>query len=157
MNRTAAAIATTSVAAAVLTSAVVSPVHASQFPACRPAQLHIKLGHERAALGGVRLTVTATDEGPACILSGWPRLGLLDASRNPLHEVTTRTGKAASVFMQYQLSAHLGLEFGSDGAPGAVRVSYLTADGDAARFPGGVALVYGGQLNETGWENGTGR
>jgi hypothetical protein len=148
---------TTAAAAAIAAAALISAAtgaHASAFPACAAHQLHVKLGHERAALGSIRLTVTATDDGPACVLSGFPHLGLLGSHRGPLRSETTRTGKPGSLLLLNGLSAHFGLEYGNDGEPGAVRASYLTVGGDTARFPGGVALVYGGQLSETAPEGG---
>jgi hypothetical protein len=148
MNRTtatfAAALAITGTALTTL------PASASGFPACTARQLHLTLGHERANAGHVSYVVTAANRGPACTLSGWPKLGLLDANRNPLHEVTATTGKAGSVLVLNGLAAHLTLSYGSDGT--GERAAYLKVGGNVVRFPGGVALIYGGQLNTTGWK-----
>lgn len=147
---TATAAATLAIGAGALPASAATQASVPPNPACTARQLHLTLGHERVNTGHISWTLTARDDGPACTLTGFPRLGLLDGHRNPLPEVTAVSGKAHSVLVLNGLTAHLTLSFGSDGMTGE-RASYLKAGGDVVSFPGGPALVYGGHLTETSW------
>lgn len=127
---------------------VTSP--ADSNPACVASQLRLTIGHERVNTGQVSYVLTAANRGAACTLGGFPRLSLLDGHRNPLPEVTAKSGKAHSVLVLGGLAAHLTLSFGSDGMTGE-RASYLKAGSDVAAFPGGPVLVSGGQVTVTSW------
>jgi hypothetical protein len=152
MNRTTATFAAAlAIAGTALTTL---PASASGFPACTARQLHLTLGHERANTGHVSFTVTAANRGPACVLSGFPRLGLLDGHRNPLHSSVTRTGKAGSVLVLNGLTAQAGVSYGTDGAFGTADAAYLTVGGKALRMSG---WVYGGQLTVTTWTTPNGK
>jgi hypothetical protein len=148
LNTTATAAALILAAASIATTTAAS---AAPFPACTARQLHLSLGHARAATGHVTETLTATDEGPACVLSGFPKLGLENARHEHLYSVTSRTGRRGTVLVLYKLSARAQVSYGSDGVFDAVPATYLTVGGKAVRFPGGIAWVYGGQLTVTTW------
>lgn len=151
---------TTAIASAAALAAVIAipaAAQASQFPACRPSQLHVTLGHERAALGNVRYVITATDRGPACILAGYPLLGLQNAAHGRLRSVTTDSrvtffgpGPApSSLLVLHGLKATASVSFGTGGGAYA---SYLTVGGKAVPLG---ARVSGGRLTATAWTGGS--
>ena len=137
--------------------AIPAAAQASQFPACRPSQLHVTLGHERAALGNVRYVITATDQGTACVLPGYPVLGLQDAAHGHLRSVTTDSrvtffgpGPApSSLLVLHGLKATASVSFGTGGGAYA---SYLTVNGKAVPLG---ARVSGRRLTATAWTSGS--
>jgi len=154
MNRL-TALTAAALAAAIGTAPVAS---ASTIPVCRPSQLHVSLRHEQAMMGHTQFTIAAKNTGPACILSGYPRLGLAGKYRERLFSVTEDTRQTwfgpgprpGHVLVLFGLAATATVTFASVGEAASVPARYLTVNGDAARFPG-IAWVYLGQLQATAW------
>lgn len=151
---TATAAATLAIGAGALPASAATQASVPPNPACTARQLHLTLGRERATTGHVSFTLTARNDGPACTLAGFPKLGLEDARGKHLPSSASATGKVSGKPLLYRLTAQATVSYGSDGQFGAVPAAYLTAGGKAVHIPGGIAWIYGGQLTTTTWKVG---
>jgi Domain of unknown function (DUF4232) len=143
---------TAAAAVAATLVAVPAAAGAAAFPACTAAHLRITLGHQRAAMGHIQYTITAENTGPACVLTGYPELGLENARRERLYSHTTGTRttwfgrgpgrgpcSCCGTWPRRPPSRSA-----TSARPVPCPPCTLTAGGKAARIPGGLAWVYGG-------------
>lgn len=155
---------TTAVAAALAVAALTSAgtgAYASAFPGCRAGQLRVTVKLARAAMGNAGLILTATNKGPACVLSGFPNVKLEDprGAALPARVRDIRTdffgqgAKPGTVLVLHQLAAHAELDLSTAAGPGAavgyVRVT-VTAGHDRAKMPAGPVFT-GQQATVTAW------
>jgi hypothetical protein len=134
---------------------------ASQFQACQARQLHITVKLTRAAMGNAGLTLTATNDGPACVLSGFPQVRL-ETPRGAIlparvKDVRTdffgRGSRPGSLLVLYKLSATAELDLSTASGPGAaVQYVQVQAAGghDRAKVPAGPAFI-NAQATVTAW------
>lgn len=158
--KTTTAAAAAAIAAAALTSAATG-AHASAFPACRAGQLRVTVKLARAAMSNAGLTLTATNEGPACVLSGFPvvklegpRGGVLPARVKDIRtDFFGQGAKPGTALVLHQLAAHAELDLSTAAGPGAaVGYARVTVPGgqDRAQVPAGPAFT-GQQATVTAW------
>lgn len=167
---TIAAIAAPALAAIALASPAGASTHAvpsavrSHVQPCPVSQLHGSLSGGLAATGAHRFTLTITNDGSACTISGYPRLRERTGAGTLAYPVTIHgpvlgvpDAGPATIRLAKGQKVTAAIGYGDDGATGATVVSKLYAGfkGQAGwvpvAIPDGPVDVYENAVSTTAW------